>query len=151
VSKPIASIFKPSKSDWFILGQRVKANNIKWLRKRKYHADKPYTKDYATKKANRTATPGASQKSTSSVPDATLLGGMLDNQNVQAEPRAVEIVWTGIDAAKVAGAEKNGRPVTTDAEPLIKPVDKELLKDIDAMLDGRLKQVGGTERYTIRI
>ena len=85
------------------------------------------------------------------MPDGTLTGRMLNGVNVDAEPRAVELVWIGPEAGKVEGAETNKRPITTDRMPLIKPVDKELDKDIDALYDDRLKQVGGSQTFIVRI
>ena len=143
---PLASIVEANKKDWLWVAQRLAESIRHWIGEKKFYARKAYSKQYAERKAARKAAPkGVGQASTSTVPDGTLTGKMLQNirARANADGHGAYLQWTGAEAEKIQWAEDQGRPITTDRQPLIKPVDKELDKDIDSMYGRRVKKTGG--------
>ena len=151
-NKPLSSIVEANQKDWLWVAQRLAESIRYWIADRKYWRNKPYSKKYAERKSLRKAArKGVPQASTSSVPDGTLTGKML--QGIRAKSLAnghgALLQWLGANAQKIQWAEDQGRPITTSRKPLIDPVNKELDKDIDKMYERRVKDTGGTTRIKL--
>ncbi len=118
---------------WKQIAERM-VNSIRFhVQKKKYFSNRPYKPEYAELKSeNRALTGGATQASRSTIPDLTLTGKMLGDLRVlKVDDESCTIGWSGFNAQKVIENAKRNRAITTKDEPLIPPVLKEVLADID--------------------
>lgn len=112
-NKPFASIVQANPKDWINVAQKIAANIRLWIHDKTYYSNKPYktheafffkrkgktiyAEDYPTRKSKRKAAPR--QSSTSTIPDGTLTGKMLQGIRARAlaDGHGALLQWTGLE------------------------------------------------------
>ena len=132
-TRNLADLVELEPHTWRDIAERMVESIRNTVQREHYFSGKPYKPEYAEKKAqNRALTGGATQASTSTVPDLTLTGKMMgDLRVISADERQCIIGWFGTNAVKVESNARYGRAITTKKQPLLPPVLAEVLKDID--------------------
>ena len=150
MGKPISKVVDISGSFWRTLANSV-IKKVKSGGKKGKGAEGSFKKYSASYKKRKAGGKFNRQSSTSVKPDLTLTGDMWqDFQVIDVDKKGAIIGWAS-EGDKVEWAEKTGRAITTDKNPVAPKIQKYILKNIDKELEKNIKKVADTTTIKIGI
>lgn len=122
-------------NDWRDYGNHAIASYRHYVQDSKYFRYRAYSPWYARKKAaSKAAHKGVPQSSTSTVPDLTLTGRMMQGLSIlQVGSSSVDVGWVGEEADKVHGNAAKGRDLQD--QKLLDKIHDDIYPYMDNLID----------------
>lgn len=149
--KNLATVTQFTKNEWENIGDKSANEMREQVANKKFFKNIPYTAEYRARKAARKAAPkGVSVSSTSSTPDLTLTGKMLQAlRTTKATTKGAFIGWIGAIADVVEGNKNSGRDVRDPK--LLDEVGKVSRKEIERAINKHISRTSGTITAPVNI